>query len=82
MRRRKLWVALAVLLVAAAIAAVVYLRSRAAPEAARLLPESDAVLFVNLRLMRLAHVFGELPPKHDNGEHHERGHEDDEELLC
>jgi hypothetical protein len=62
MRRRRLWVALAVLLFCAAIAAVVYLRSRAAPEAARLLPESDAVLFVNLRLMRLAHVFGELPP--------------------
>jgi hypothetical protein len=62
MRRRKLWIALAVLLVAAAIAAVVYLRSRSAPEAARLLPESDAVLFVNLRLMRLAHVFGESPP--------------------
>jgi len=62
MRRRKLWIALAVLLVAAAIAAVVYLRSRRGPEAARLLPESDAVLFVNLRLMRLAHVFGEAPP--------------------
>lgn len=61
MRRRKLWIALAVVLVAAAIAGVVYLRSRAAPEAARLLPESDAVLFVNLRLMRLAHVFGEVP---------------------
>jgi len=62
MRRRKLWVALAVVLLAAAIAAVVYLRSRAAPEAARLLPESDGVLFVNLRLMRRAHVFGEPPP--------------------
>jgi len=62
MRRRKLWIALAVVLVAAAVAAVVYLRSRSAPEAARLLPESDAVLFINLRLMRLAHVFGELPP--------------------
>ena len=62
MRRRRLWVTLAVLVFAAAIAAVVYLRSRAAPEAARLLPESDAVLFVNLRLARLEHVFGELPP--------------------
>jgi hypothetical protein len=61
MRRRKLWIALAVVLISAAIAAVVYLRSRAAPEAARLLPESDAVLFVNLRLMRLAHVLGEIP---------------------
>ena len=62
MRRRKLWIALAVVLVAAAVAAVVYLQSRAAPEAARLLPESDAVLFVNLRLMRRMHVFGEAPP--------------------
>lgn len=62
MRRRKLGIALAVVLVAAAIAAVVYLRSRSAPEAARLLPESDAVLFVNLRLMRLEHVFGAAPP--------------------
>ena len=62
MRRRKLWIALAVLLVVAAIAGVVFLRSRAAPEAARLLPESDAVVFVNLRLVRLAHVFGEAPP--------------------
>jgi len=62
MRRRKLWIALAVVFVAAAIAGVVYLRSRAAPEAARLLPESDAVVFANLRLMRLAHIFGEAPP--------------------
>ena len=62
MRRRRLWIALAVVFVAAAIAGVVYLRSRAAPEAARLLPESDAVVFANLRLMRLAHVFNEAPP--------------------
>jgi len=62
MRRRKLCIALAVVLVATAIAGVAYLRSRAAPEAARLLPESDAIIFVNLRLMRLAHVFGEAQP--------------------
>lgn len=62
MRRHRFWVALAVVLVAAAIATIVFLRSRAAPEAARLLPDSDAVLFVNLRLMRLAHVFSEAPP--------------------
>ena len=62
MRRHRFWVALAVVLIAAAIGTVVYLRSRAAPEAARLLPESDAVLFVNLRLLRLEHVFGEVPP--------------------
>jgi hypothetical protein len=61
MRRHRFWVALAVVLLAAALAIIVYLRSRAAPEAARLLPDSDAVLFVNVRLMRVAHVFGEAP---------------------
>ena len=61
-RQRRLWIALAVLLVAAAIATVVYLRSRAAPEAARLLPESDAVLFVDVRLMRRERILGEAPP--------------------
>jgi hypothetical protein len=66
MRRRKLWIVLTVLLVAAAIAGLIYLRSRAAPEAARLLPDSDAVLYINLRLIRLAHVFGEAGPiSHD-----------------
>ncbi len=62
MRRRKLWIAFAILLVAAAIAGVVYLHSRAAPAAARLLPESDGVLYINVRLLRLAHVFSEAPP--------------------
>jgi hypothetical protein len=66
MRRRKLWIALAVLLVVAGIAALVYLRKRAAPEAARLLPECDAALYVNLRLIRLEHIFTAAPPiSHD-----------------
>jgi hypothetical protein len=47
---------------AAAIAVVVYLRKRDAPEAARLLPEADAVAYVNLRLLRLARVFEQAPP--------------------
>lgn len=71
MRRRKLWIALAVLLVVAVLAALVYLRRRAAPEAARLLPESDAVLYVNLRLIRLEHVFGEAPPVSHDPEYEE-----------
>src|SRR5215468_9590737 len=62
MRRRKLWIAVAVLVIVAAVAALFYLRRRAAPEAARLLPECDAVLYVNLRLIRLEHVFGQAPP--------------------
>lgn len=57
MRKRKLWIALAVLLVASAIVVVVLLRRRAAPEAARLLPDGDGIIYINLRVMRLAKVF-------------------------
>ena len=62
MRRRKLWLAPAILLVTAGIGIVLYLRSRAAPTAVRLLPDSDAVLYIDPRLIRLAHVFGEVSP--------------------
>jgi hypothetical protein len=55
-------VTLAAVVMAAAIAVLVYLRKRDAPEAARLLPEADAVAFVNLRLLRLARVFEQAPP--------------------
>ncbi len=52
-RRRRLIIALAVLLVVAALGAVVFLRKHAPPESVRLLPEGDAVVHVNLRLLRL-----------------------------
>jgi hypothetical protein len=44
--RRTLWIVTAVLLV---LAAAIYLRFKAPPEAARLLPESDGILYANLR---------------------------------
>ena len=47
--RRTLWIVAAVLLV---LAAAVYLRFKAPPEAARLLPESDGIVYVNLRPLR------------------------------
>ena len=47
--RRTLWIVAAVLLV---LAAAIYLRFKAPPEAARLLPESEGIVYVNLRPLR------------------------------
>jgi len=44
--RRTLWIVAAVLLV---LAAAIYLRFKAPPEAARLLPESDGIVYVSPR---------------------------------
>ncbi|HYV73403.1 MAG TPA: hypothetical protein VFB24_04015 [Candidatus Binatia bacterium] len=68
-RRRILWIALAVLLVIGAIAAAVLLRKRAAPDAVRLLPNADAVLYVNLEPVRLLTDLGKKPPKNREAEY-------------
>jgi cytochrome c-type biogenesis protein CcmE len=47
--RRTLWIVAAVLLL---LAVAIFLRSKAPPEAARLLPESDGILYVNLKPFR------------------------------
>jgi len=47
--RRTLWIVVGVLLL---LAAAIYLRFKAPPEAARLLPESDGIIYVNLRPIR------------------------------
>jgi hypothetical protein len=47
--RRTLWIVALVLLI---LAAAIYLRFKAPPEAARLLPESDGIVYVNLRPLR------------------------------
>ncbi len=62
-RRNQLWAAVAVLLIAGGIIAAILLRKRAAPDAVRLLPDSDAVLYVNLAPIRLLSDFGKHPPK-------------------
>jgi len=47
--RNTLWIVAAVLLL---MAVAVFLRSKAPPEAARLLPESDGIIYVNLKPIR------------------------------
>ncbi|HZE26975.1 MAG TPA: hypothetical protein VE083_06290 [Terriglobales bacterium] len=59
--RRRVPVLLAVLVVAAAVFAVVQLRRRAPPEAARLLPGADGFFYVNLKWLRTLKAIGQLP---------------------
>lgn len=56
--RRRTWISLVIALaVLGALAVAVYLRAKAPPEAARLLPESDAIVYVNLKPLRAATHF-------------------------
>src|SRR5207253_2576913 len=59
--RRRLPILLAVVLVAAAVALLVFLRKHAPPEPARLLPGADGLVSVNLRWSRRANIGGQLP---------------------
>jgi hypothetical protein len=59
--RRTLPVAVAVLVIAAAIALIVFLRKQAPPEAARLLPGADGFLYVNLKWIRTFNATEQLP---------------------
>ncbi|MGA3046490.1 MAG: hypothetical protein ABSD67_07705 [Terracidiphilus sp.] len=58
--RRTLWIVLAVLIL---LAAAIFLRSKAPPEAARLLPESDGILFINFKPVRVFLHKDLKPPK-------------------
>ena len=62
-RASKWWVAIALVVILGGIVTAVLLRKRAAPDAVRLLPESDAVLYVNLEPIRLFTDIGKKPPK-------------------
>jgi len=56
--RRRTWISLVIALaVLGALALALYLRAKAPPEAARLLPESDAIVYVNLKPLRAATHF-------------------------
>ncbi|MGD0901752.1 MAG: hypothetical protein ABR924_02310 [Terracidiphilus sp.] len=59
--RRTLWVVAAVLVL---LAVAVFLRSKAPPEAARLLPESDGIIYVNLKPFRGFLRKDLKPPQH------------------
>ncbi|HEX7961611.1 MAG TPA: hypothetical protein VF493_16945 [Terriglobales bacterium] len=64
-RKTGLTVAIIVAAIMVLLGAAIYLRSRAAPEAARLLPEGESVLYFNLRPVRLATNFGSKPINND-----------------
>lgn len=61
-RRHTLPIVLAVLLFAAAIALAVFLRRRAPPEPARLLPGADAFVYINVKAIRGTDALGNLAP--------------------
>jgi hypothetical protein len=54
MRKRTRYSLLVAIALVAALVAAALLRKAAPPEAARLLPESDAIIYINLRPLRLA----------------------------
>jgi hypothetical protein len=62
-RRTKLSIAI-VLVILLLLAAAIYLRKVAPPEAARLLPESDGIVYINLRPLRAATHFDQHPVEH------------------
>jgi hypothetical protein len=59
--RRRLPILFGFLLFVAAVAAVVFLRKHAPPEAARLLPGADAFVYVDLKWMRRADIADHVP---------------------
>jgi hypothetical protein len=65
MQKRTRTTLLIVFLVLAILAGAVYLRKKAPPEAARLLPESDGIVYLNLRPLRAATHFDQRPVARD-----------------
>lgn len=64
--RKRTWISVAVAVAAvAALLVTAYVRRNAAPEVARLLPDSDGIVFVNLKPLRALTRFGEHPVAHD-----------------
>lgn len=62
-RRTKLSIAI-VLVILLLLGAAIYLRKEAPPEAARLLPESDGIVYIDLRPLRAATHFDQHPVEH------------------
>lgn len=63
-RRRTRFSIAIVVVVLLLLAGAIYLRKQAPPEAARLLPESDGIVYVNLRPLRAATHFDQHPVTH------------------
>jgi len=62
-RRKRLSIAI-VIVVLLLLAGAIYLRKEAPPEAARILPESDGIVYINLRPLRTATHFDQHPVEH------------------
>ncbi len=62
-RRTKLSIAIVVVILVL-LGGAIYLRKEAPPEAARLLPESDGIVYINLRPLRTATHFDQHPVTH------------------
>jgi hypothetical protein len=65
MRRRTRITISIVVVVLLLLAGAIYLRKQAPPEVARLLPESDGIVYLNLRPLRAATHFDRHPVQHD-----------------
>ena len=70
-RRNIVWAVVAVAVIAGGIVTAVLLRKRAAPDVARLLPDSDAVLYVNLEPIRLLTDIAKHPEKEREADYEE-----------
>jgi hypothetical protein len=65
MRHRRTRITIAVVaVVLLLLAGAIYLRAKAPPEVARLLPESDGIIYINLRPLRAATHFDKMPVTH------------------
>jgi hypothetical protein len=67
MRRRTRTTLLIAAIVIALLGALAWLRQKAPPEVARLLPESDGIVYVNFEPLRAAMQFDQHPVQHDAG---------------
>jgi len=63
-RRRRTYSITAVLVIFAALAVAIMLRREAPPEVARLLPESDAIVYADLKPLRVVAKLQERPVRH------------------
>jgi hypothetical protein len=70
MRRRSRTTLLIAAIVVALLGALAYLRQKAPPEVARLLPESDGIVYINFEPLRAAMHFDQHPVQHDAGYQH------------
>lgn len=67
MRRRTRTTLLVAAIVIVLVAVLAWLRQKAPPEVARLLPESDGIVYINFEPLRAAMHFEQHPVRHDAG---------------